>query len=159
MNRTKTLDAALSAVKTRGQAYGTPENNFLRIARRWNVHLLNRYGARVELDQTDVAAMMADLKLARLEETPSHQDSWTDLAGYAACGAEVSAVAGDLLGRIDSVEAVVEAALAEPHYQVRTRTAPDGHPYIDVQRVPSGTIIPINSDELDAPLFDDGRRV
>lgn len=90
MNRTDTLKLALDAVETRGKSYGKPENNFLRIARRWNVHLLNRYGARIELDATDVAAMMADMKLARIEETPSHQDSWTDLAGYAACGAEVS---------------------------------------------------------------------
>lgn len=90
MNRADTLKAALSAVQERNQSYGQPENNFLRIARRWNVHLLNRYGAKVELDSADVAAMMADMKLARLEQTPSHQDSWTDLAGYAACGAEVS---------------------------------------------------------------------
>lgn len=140
MNRTTTLHAALSAVETRGKSYGTPENNFLRIARRWNVHLLNRYGARVELDATDVAAMMADMKLARLEETPSHQDSWTDLAGYAACGAEVSVVdekvAADLIG-----EMAVSRALAEPDANTNSSW--------------SGVTIRPGADEV----LDDGRRV
>jgi len=31
---------------------------------------------------------MAAIKLARLVETPDHQDSWIDLAGYAAIGSE-----------------------------------------------------------------------
>ena len=31
---------------------------------------------------------MAAVKLARLVETPDHQDSWIDLAGYAAIGSE-----------------------------------------------------------------------
>jgi hypothetical protein len=34
--------------------------------------------------------MCADLKLARLENQPDHMDSWVDLAGYAACGAEIA---------------------------------------------------------------------
>jgi hypothetical protein len=32
--------------------------------------------------------MMAGVKLARLSATPDHQDSWVDLAGYAATGSE-----------------------------------------------------------------------
>jgi hypothetical protein len=36
----------------------------------------------------DVAAMLALLKIARLQQSPNHRDSWVDLAGYAACGAE-----------------------------------------------------------------------
>jgi hypothetical protein len=43
------------------------------------------------LKPADVAQMMALMKIARLENDPSHLDSWTDLAGYAACGAEISA--------------------------------------------------------------------
>jgi len=38
----------------------------------------------------DVALMMALLKIARLKGNPIHGDSWVDLAGYAACGAESS---------------------------------------------------------------------
>lgn len=91
MNRAEILNTALAAVEQRGRSYGKPENNFARIARRWNLHLLNRHGVEPKLDAVDVAVMMADMKLARLEETPTHDDSWVDLAGYAACGAEVSA--------------------------------------------------------------------
>ncbi len=104
MDRKETLEKALEAVTRRPKAYGPPEQNFERIARRWNTHLVNVgifYDPRVISDPgahngitaIDVAAMMADMKLARLEETPDHDDSWIDLAGYAACGAEVSGVA------------------------------------------------------------------
>jgi hypothetical protein len=31
------------------------------------------------------------LKVARLMHTPGHVDSWVDIAGYAACGADVAA--------------------------------------------------------------------
>lgn len=95
MNRQETLSKALDAVNRRPKAYGPPEQNFDRIAQRWNVHLWNRFGIALGeegegFDATDVAIMCADIKLARLEETPDHEDSWIDLAGYAACGAEVS---------------------------------------------------------------------
>jgi hypothetical protein len=33
---------------------------------------------------------MADVKLARLANDDKHEDSWVDLAGYAACGGEVA---------------------------------------------------------------------
>lgn len=90
MNRTQTLQNALAAVTARPVGYDLPEANFDRIARRWKVHFLNRYGIDVTVDAADVAMMCADLKLARLEFNTGHEDSWTDLAGYAACGAEVS---------------------------------------------------------------------
>lgn len=85
------LDRAKDAVEGRGLNYGKPENNFNRIARRWNTHLKNRYGVDVEIDAVDVAVMCLDLKLARLENDPSHLDSWIDAAGYAACGANIAA--------------------------------------------------------------------
>lgn len=90
MNRAELLESALAAVNARPKAYGPPERNFDRIALLWSDHTVNRYGAGVGLkfDAVDVACMMALMKIARLEETPDHLDSWTDLAGYAACGAE-----------------------------------------------------------------------
>lgn len=90
-----TLDEAAAAVlKSRQDKYGRPEDNFWRIANLWNTHLVNRgllVAARDgQLTPTDVASMLILLKLARLVNTPGHQDSWSDAAGYAACGAEVS---------------------------------------------------------------------
>lgn len=82
----------MQAVADRGLNYGNPENNFARIAERWNAHLLNTWGLFdiPKLTSTDVAIMCADIKLARLENQPAHLDSWADLAGYAACGANIN---------------------------------------------------------------------
>jgi len=87
------LNLAKEATADRGLNYGRPEDNFERIARRWRVHLNNRFGVDVPLDGTSVAVMCADLKLARLENQPDHLDSWVDLAGYSACGAEIAVTA------------------------------------------------------------------
>jgi len=93
--RAQTLAAALSAVNGSRQAsYAGPEENFLRIARLWNAHLVNA-GIISEVQERaigvqDVAIMMGLVKDARLAFNPEHLDSWIDKAGYAACGAEVS---------------------------------------------------------------------
>jgi len=80
------LEEAIRAVGDRGLNYGRPEDNFERIAARWRTHMVNRYGQSVAFDVHDVAMMMVDVKLARLENSPGHRDSWVDVAGYAACG-------------------------------------------------------------------------
>ncbi|BAQ16080.1 DUF6378 domain-containing protein [Methyloceanibacter caenitepidi] len=84
------LREVMEIVGKRGLNYGTPEDNFARIARRWTVHFKNRYGPDMEVDELDVAILCADLKLARLENEPTHMDSWKDIAGYAACGGEIA---------------------------------------------------------------------
>lgn len=86
MNRKECLDAAAAAVlENRQKTYGSPEDNFRAIGIVWEQIL----GAKVTPAQ--VAMCMAALKLMRLRETPDHADSWVDLAGYAACGAEAAA--------------------------------------------------------------------
>ena len=82
------LDAAKGTVADRGLNYGSPEDNFGRIARLWNTHMTNRHNG--PLTPADVAQMMVLMKVARLENTPAHLDSWTDIAGYAACGANIT---------------------------------------------------------------------
>ena len=86
MNKEELLKAALDAVTSRGSAYGDAYTNHKRIADLWSVIL----DAPVRADQ--VAPMMVALKLARLIETPSHQDSYVDIAGYAATGSQVMSV-------------------------------------------------------------------
>jgi hypothetical protein len=84
MTRTEVLDKAKEiVVGAREGEYGSPRRNFERIAALWSAHLGDR-----TLTPVDVALMMALLKIARLASAPGHDDSWTDLAGYAACGAE-----------------------------------------------------------------------
>lgn len=72
--------------------YGNPENNFGTIASFWTAYL-RASGARsdVTITATDVAAMMALMKVARIGSGNFKLDNWIDLAGYAACGGEIQA--------------------------------------------------------------------
>ena len=70
----------------REHEYGVPEDSFEMIGKLWTVYL--DYATKI--DAHDVAAMMALLKIARIAKSPDHMDSWCDLAGYAACGGEIS---------------------------------------------------------------------
>lgn len=81
---TSILDEAKAAVDARRPVYGSPKPNFQRIAALWSAY----FGKDVSL--ADVANLMILVKVARLQETPSHRDSWVDVAGYADCGFEVS---------------------------------------------------------------------
>jgi hypothetical protein len=93
------LQAREIVAGARRQAYGNPEDNFGTIAALWDAYLRRRHltgnlgdymEGRTNITATDVAAMMALMKVARLAESPQHADSWRDLAGYAACGARTS---------------------------------------------------------------------
>lgn len=74
--------------------YGTPENNFKAIAELWEAYLNKACtrGVNVRVEAKDVAVMMALLKIARIAAGGGKADSWIDLAGYAACGAECERV-------------------------------------------------------------------
>lgn len=82
------LRNAAKVIEDRHKTYGPPARNFQTIADLWNAYYPSPPGD--EFTQGDVALMMALVKIARLAETPDHLDSWTDIAGYAACGVEVS---------------------------------------------------------------------
>lgn len=86
--RRAVLEAATQIVEgERNAAYGTPEDSFRLIAALWDVYLET---CPEGLRPHDVAMMMALLKIARVASSPDgvHRDSYVDLAGYAACGAE-----------------------------------------------------------------------
>ena len=86
MNRPEILDTAKKCVcGQREQDYGNPENNFERIADLWNAYL----GAKT-VDAVDVAMMLALLKVARIKTGRGTEDSFVDLAGYAACAGEIA---------------------------------------------------------------------
>jgi hypothetical protein len=82
MNRYELLDAAKETVADRGEDYGSIWENHERIAIIWTALI------GIQIEPEHVAMMMAGVKLARLAATPDHQDSWVDLAGYAATGSE-----------------------------------------------------------------------
>lgn len=94
VNRAQTLDTAKAYVSTDRQAdHGRPEDTFARIAGLWNAYL----GEWADLQPHDAAAMMVLLKTARIRANPQHTDNWVDIAGYAACGAELSEESGELV--------------------------------------------------------------
>lgn len=83
MTRKEVLEAAAAAVcGHRATDYGTPEDNFGAIAVLWSMYKNTHFSA------TDVAMMMALLKIARIKTGTATTDSFVDLAGYAACAAE-----------------------------------------------------------------------
>jgi len=63
--------------------YGDASKNFARIARMWEVI----FGHQVTLEQVHLC--MIAVKMSRLVNSPEHQDSWIDIAGYAALAAEL----------------------------------------------------------------------
>lgn len=68
----------------RDQTHGNPAITFDRIAGLWSVYL------GVTVTPADVCAMMILFKTGRIMGNKQHVDSWIDVAGYAACGAEVA---------------------------------------------------------------------
>ena len=67
----------------REEQYGSPEDSFKLIAKLWSAYMDK------SISPTDVAMMMSLLKIARIKENRFHEDSFIDLAGYAACGYEL----------------------------------------------------------------------
>lgn len=84
MTRRETLESAIKCVcGERQDQYGSPEDNFAKIAGLWSVYL------DTPITPSDVSMMMALLKIARIKTGTATKDSFVDLAGYAACGAEI----------------------------------------------------------------------
>lgn len=86
MTRSDILQKAEKCVcGQREQDYGSPEDNFQIIADLWTAY------KGVSFNAEDVAMMMALLKIARIKSGTATEDSFVDLAGYAACGGEIAA--------------------------------------------------------------------
>jgi hypothetical protein len=86
MNREECLNQAKECVtKDRQNTYGSPENNFKRIANLWDAYLDLPY----KVTAVDVAVMLALLKVARISSGNVHEDNWIDGCGYFACGCEL----------------------------------------------------------------------
>lgn len=85
MNRAEVLDTAKRYVtQDRQTVHGPAEDTFGLIAKLWSAYLT------VEVTPVDVANLMVLLKVARAQQNPQHYDNYTDMAGYAACAAELA---------------------------------------------------------------------
>lgn len=90
LTRAAVLDAARQAVtKDRAATHGALEDSFAAIAAIWSVRL------GVTVSPAQVAIMMVDLKTVRAWGNAGHADNWVDIAGYAACGGELSGAEHD----------------------------------------------------------------
>ena len=88
MNRAEILNGAIKCVcQDRQDQYGSPENNFAKIADFWNTYMGERL--MVQFDGEDVAMMMALLKIARITTGQPKSDNYIDACGYIACAGEV----------------------------------------------------------------------
>lgn len=74
----------------RSALYGATEDSLTHIAHLWHSYIQNRFGRTAGLDTRDVIAMLLLMKVTRCTYSPSWLDSWLDIAGYAACGAETN---------------------------------------------------------------------
>ena len=85
MNRAYFLEKAGELINgQRASDYGDARLNHQRIADIWGVIL----GQEITPEQ--VCACMIGLKLARLTNDMKQDDTWVDIAGYAALGGEIS---------------------------------------------------------------------
>ena len=98
LTRAAVLEKARACVcGEREQDYGSPEDSFGCIAELWEAYLRAACIAPdsvVRVTPADVAMLMALLKIARVGTScvGGTADSFVDLAGYAACGAECAEV-------------------------------------------------------------------
>jgi len=87
------LERAISLVHgQRAKDYGDAQASFQRMADLVNPIIKKADG---KLTASDMAIVMIQVKIARLQESPDHVDSWTDIAGYAALGAQLAVTEPD----------------------------------------------------------------
>ncbi|MFZ8881827.1 MAG: DUF6378 domain-containing protein [Paracoccaceae bacterium] len=85
MNRREILEKADEFISaSRDEIYGDPARNHERIAEMWSAIL------GIDVKAEEVALCMIAVKMSRLCQTPEHEDSWVDIAGYAALGGEIA---------------------------------------------------------------------
>lgn len=85
VSRDRLLEQAARIISgERAETYGSAKESFERIGQLWSAVL----GQPVS--GTDVARLMILMKVSRLQHHEDHADSWLDIAGYAALGAEIA---------------------------------------------------------------------
>jgi len=104
--RERCLTAALEIVMKRGAAYRPPASFFARLARRWGLTL------GIEMTARECVLLLLDLKQERAIGGP-HDDTVIDIAGYAACLAEVDHV---IPREAPPSRAALDAAAHTPHW-------------------------------------------
>lgn len=142
--REQVIEATRRAVMAdRNADYAPPEENFQRIADLWNLYL----EGKGEVTPYDTAIMMVLVKVARIQASPHLVDHLVDIAGYAACAADV-------------IPGAPGAAAEEEPEEEEEAEEPDTGWYLDSRGVYEGKPGDIYSDgERFRLQFDEGGRV
>ena len=93
MKALEVLERAISLIHgQRAKDYGDAQASFQRMADLVNPIIEKADG---KLTASDMALVMIQVKIARLQESPNHADSWIDIAGYAGLGAQLAVTEPD----------------------------------------------------------------
>lgn len=95
ITRESILQGAIECTCTdRNHQYGGPERSFAAIAEMWTAYMHCK-GHDITITAHDAAMMLTLFKAARVttSETPK-ADTYTDMAGYAACAGEIACAGG-----------------------------------------------------------------
>jgi len=91
MDRLKVLEDARKVVTSRERYYGSPDLNHERQAQIATVILRGKLKPDFDISAADMLMIhMLAVKGSRLIETPGHEDTHVDIAGYAAILSEVA---------------------------------------------------------------------
>ena len=111
----------------RAKDYGDARENHERIATLWGGY------KHVEFSPEDVAVMMILLKIARFMENGYHEDTVTDIAGYAGVLEKMQLPEGERYPDAEKLaaESLAEALKPEPRVWVDLRDVPKDATFID----------------------------
>ena len=93
MNREEILNQANKRICEREEEQqGSIKRGFSKIAEVCGVYLCARYGVKIPLDELDVAMLMMGMEMIHVAASDGRsEDSFVDIAGYAACAGEIAA--------------------------------------------------------------------
>jgi hypothetical protein len=90
MKASEILLSATDVIQNRGAIYGHPKVNQDRIARRLS-NLLD-----IPIEDYQACLAMVEVKLSRIQESPSHLDSYIDACAYLALACQLKTEEDDL---------------------------------------------------------------
>ena len=112
LDRAEILQEALKIITgDRTQQYGEPEDSFSCIADLWSTFLTYSLAQPVTIMPHEAGIMLALMKIARLATSTGlgTPDTYIDLAGYAACAGESSAIEAYTLAKEDQENLMEES--------------------------------------------------
>jgi hypothetical protein len=83
MKASEVLQSATDVIGQRGAIYGSPKVNHQRISARLTQLL------ETDIKDWQACLIMVEVKISRIQETPSHEDSYIDACAYLALACEL----------------------------------------------------------------------